>query len=169
MGIKKGITLIGMPGSGKSTIGKILAENFGWRFIDLDIYIKEQTGRSHSEILAEKGDQEFIRLEGDLALGLDFDRLVFSPGGSIVYSDKAMEKIKNETKIFQLHLPVSEIRKRLGADIDSRGIVGLEERGLDGLFAERDVLYRSYADEIIDCEGLDKSDIVDLLSESFRA
>lgn len=165
---KKGITLIGMPGSGKSTIGKLLAASLGWRFLDLDIHIKDRTGRSHSEILEEKGDREFIQLEGDLALDLDYNRLVFSPGGSIVYSDSAMEKIRNETEIFYLVLPVSEIRKRLGSGIHGRGIVGLKGRGLDRLFEERDVLYRKYADRILDCSGLDKNDIVNLISENLK-
>ncbi len=168
MGNKKGLTLIGMPGSGKSTIGKLLAGNLGWRFLDLDIHIKDRIGMSHSEILEEKGDREFIRLEGDLALNLDYDRLVFSPGGSIVYSAQAMDRVKKETEIFYLLLPVSEIRERLGSGINGRGIVGLKEKGLDRLFEERDILYRKYADKILDCGGLDKNDIVNLISENLK-
>ncbi len=159
----KGLTLIGMPGSGKSTIGKIIAENLGRLFIDLDILIKERTGRSHAEILSEKGGRDFIRMEGNFAMEVNLAGIVFSPGGSIVYSDEAMKKIKNESKIIYLSLSVDEIRERLGGAADGRGIVGLKEKGLDVLFGERDALCRSYADEVLDCGGLSKNDIVGLL------
>jgi shikimate kinase len=83
---QKGITLIGMPGSGKSTIGKLLAKKSDRKFIDLDILIKVKSGKSHTDILAEQGDSALLKLEEFYTLGLDFTDTVFSPGGSIVYS-----------------------------------------------------------------------------------
>lgn len=156
----KGITLIGMPGSGKSTIGKILAEKLGWNFIDLDILIKEKTGKTHAEILEEKGNQELLRLEDNLTFSLNLADAVFSPGGSIVYSALAMERLRKETIIIYLELSLSEIKSRLGDKIDGRGIVGLKEKGLEKLFKERDFLYRKYAQKVINCSGLSEKEIL---------
>lgn len=168
----KSITLIGMPGSGKSTIGRLLARRLKVRFIDLDELIHEKEKKSHSQILKENGEKELLKLEEIYTLGLDFSSLVFSPGGSIVYSPKAMEKIKKESKIIYLELPFSEIKNRLGRHAATRGIVRLTEKGLKGLFEERTPLYQSFAYHIINCNGLLDieivSKIVNLASLDYR-
>ena len=161
----KGITLIGMPGSGKSTIGKMLADISKRRFVDLDILILEKEGRGHADILEKDGKEELLRLEEKYTLGIDLLNTVFSPGGSIVYSDLAMKKMERETEIFYFMLPVEEIKRRLGDKIDSRGIVGLKERGIKKLFQERDILYRKFSDKIIDCEGLSKKEIMESIQQ----
>lgn len=159
------ITLIGMPGAGKSTIGKILADRLGFRFIDLDVVIKEKEGKSHAEIAKKKGDDALIKIEEAYTLGLDFDKVVFSPGGSIIYSPKAMQKVQNETSIFYLALPLEEIRKRLGKNAETRGIVGFERLGLKGVFDEREPLYLSYANHVIHCRGFSDIEIVQKINE----
>lgn len=166
----KGITLIGMPGAGKSTIGKMLAKELGfsaqggsassWKFVDLDILIKEKEGRSHADILEKDGTEALLNVEEKHALDLDLAKTVFSPGGSIIYSPEAMEKIKNETKIIYLELPMKDIKKRLGKNIETRGIVGLKEKGIDDLFAERTPLYESFAHYTISCLALTDKSIV---------
>jgi len=157
----KGITLIGMPGSGKSTIGRILAEKLGWHFVDLDILIKEKEGRSHSEILEQEGERALLALEERHALSLDFQDTVFSPGGSIIYSKAAMEKLKDVTIIFYLDLPFQEIESRLGEGVKDRGIVGLRDKTLKELFEERAVHYRLAAHHIFDCHGFNEKKIAD--------
>src|SRR3989344_8595530 len=112
-----GITLIGMPGSGKSTVGKILAEKLSYQFIDLDKLILEKEGKSHDRILAEKGEQALKKTEERLTLELNIAKTIFAPGGSIVYSYPAMEKLAKESQIFYLYLPLEEIKKRLGGKI----------------------------------------------------
>lgn len=166
----KAITLIGMPGAGKSTIGKVLADRLGfsagggpasgWKFVDLDVVIKEKEGKSHAEIAKKKGDDALVKIEETYTLGLDFDRVVFSPGGSIVYSPRAMEKLRRETWIIYLDLPFEEIRKRLGENLETRGIVGLAQKGLEGLFAERTPFYQKYAHHIINCLNLSDAEVV---------
>jgi len=157
---EKGITLIGMPGSGKSTIGKKLAHALGWNFIDLDILINKKEGKSHSLIMEERGESGLMRLEENYTLPLNLERTVFSPGGSIVYSKKAMEKLSAETRIIYLDLPLKEIKRRLGAGAASRGIIGLEEKGLGGLFNERQALYQKTAHQKIMCLGLGAQAII---------
>ncbi len=140
------ITLIGMPTSGKSTIGKILAEKLGYNFIDLDDLIKEKTGKSYDEILEQDGEKKLLDLENKYTLELDFENLdiIFSPGGSIIYSPEAMEKIKKETKIIYIELP-------------------LKERGLKKLFEERDLFYRDFADDIIKADGFKEIELVEII------
>jgi len=161
----KGITLIGMPGSGKSTIGKMLADVLKRKFADLDILILKKEGRSHADILEKDGEEELLRLEEKYTLGIDLFNTVFSPGGSIVYSDLAMKKLERETEIFYFMLPVEEIKRRLGGAINKRGIVGLREKGLKRLFQERDILYRKFSDKIIDCGGLNKKEIMESIQQ----
>lgn len=156
----KGITLIGMPGSGKSTVGKLLAKEIGYNFIDLDEFIKEKSGKSHQEIIRIEGEKELLRLEELYTLGLDFTKTVFSPGGSIVYSLPAMEKLKKETQIFYLYLPMEVVEKRLQGIAEGRGIIGLKEKGLEKLLEERHPIYEKFAHKIINCFSLNKEGIV---------
>ena len=164
----EGITLIGMPGSGKSVIGKQLAHHLGWDFVDLDILIKEKEGKSHAEIMKEKGEHELLQLEELYTLGLDFNLptggLVFSPGGSIIYSRRAMEKLKSETKIIYLDLPYEEIKSRLGNNLENRGIIGLTLRGLGSLYQERTPIYQKFAHHIIPCIDQNEKEVVDKIS-----
>jgi shikimate kinase len=142
----KGVTLIGMPGSGKSTVGKNLAELLQWKFVDLDKLILEKEGVSHDKILNIKGREELLRLENNYTLGLNLQEVVFSPGGSIVYSPEAMEKLKSETFIIYLDVPLEEIKRRIGDNAgNGRGVVDFKEKGIEGLFAERVPLYQTCA------------------------
>ncbi|MFA5386414.1 MAG: shikimate kinase [Candidatus Paceibacterota bacterium] len=148
----KGITLIGMPGAGKSTIGKLLAKHLRFKFLDLDILINQKEGIDIDEILQNKGDEEILRLETDYTLQQNLSDTVFSPGGSIIYSPQAMEKIKQETTVIYLETPLKEIRKRLNGKIKRQNtIVGLREKGIDKLYEERIPLYKSYADSTVNC------------------
>ena len=163
----KGITLIGMPGAGKSTIGKMLAERLGHNFVDLDILIKEKEGRSHADILEQDGTETLLAAEEKHTLGLNLEKTVFAPGGSIVYSPRAMEKISGETILIYLSLPLSEIKRRLGKNIHSRGIVGLKEKGLASLFNERTPLYQNAAHFVIDSASLTDEAAVEKVLEFY--
>ena len=142
-----------MPGAGKSTAGKTLAKKLGWDFIDLDIYIKEKAGRGHEVILDKDGEKALLALEEKLTLEIDMDRVVFSPGGSIIYSSAAMKKLKKETLVVYLKTPLAEVKKRLSGIIHSRGIVGLEEKGITRLFRERTRVYEKAADLTVESGG----------------
>ena len=145
------ITLIGMPGSGKTTIGRMLSEKLSWKFLDLDEMIKEKTGKYVSEILKEKGDEEVIRIENELTLAINFADTVFSPGGSIVYSPEAMKKLQLSTTIIYLQTSLEEIKKRFGENKNNeRGIVGWDSKGIEKLFEERSKLHRKYAEYTVD-------------------
>lgn len=172
--ISNAITLIGMPASGKSTIGKILAKKLGWDFVDLDDLIKEKTGKSYDEILEQDGEKKLLNLENKFTFELDFSAyggspagrknskkgIIFSPGGSIIYSREAMEKIKNGSRIIYMDLPLGEIKKRLKERVIKGGIVGLKENGLKKLFEERNLIYKKFADYIIEAKNMKEEKIV---------
>lgn len=158
---KKGITFIGLPGSGKSTMGRILANKLRCNYIDLDILIFKKEGVGHHEILKQKGESELKRLEEKYALELDFNNLIFSPGGSMVYSSSVMEKIKNESAVVYLVASAEDIKKRLGKRLYKDGIIGLETKGLENVVKERLPLYEKYADFSITTSGLSPEIILD--------
>jgi|SRR3989344_761382 len=157
----KGISLIGMPGAGKSTIGRQLAGRLNWRFVDLDSVLEEKTGQPPAEFIKEKGERAFLDLEEKSALELDLANAVFAPGGSIVYCQKAMEKIRRETAVFFLDWPVEEIKKRLAPNPLERGIIGLASQGIENLFTERRPLYQSWAHHTILCSSDLEKEIID--------
>lgn len=147
----RSITLIGMPSSGKSTIGKLLAERLEWKFIDLDDLIKEEEGIDINGILEQKGEKELLKLENNYTLRQNFSDVVFSPGGSIIYSDEAMEKIKKETVIIYLEIALEEIKKRIEGHHRKQAVVGLREKGIVNLFEERTPIYKLNTGHVINC------------------
>ena len=90
----KNIVLIGMPGSGKSTIGVVLAKVLGYRFVDTDLVIQEQEGKLLQEIIAERGNDGFLALENEVNSRLDVSRSVIATGGSVIYGREAMEHLR---------------------------------------------------------------------------
>lgn len=147
------ITLIGMAGAGKSTIGRALAKCLGYTFIEVDHLIKESTGMPLQTLIDKQGDSALIRFEEEAILRLgQVDRCVISPGGSVVYSEKSMEHLKKISKIIFLDTTFRSIARRL-PNARKRGIVGLRDRSLKELFEERMVLYQKYADFSLKLKG----------------
>ncbi len=83
--MKKNVTLIGMPGSGKSTVGVVLAKVLGYHFVDSDLVIQEQTGKLLHELITEYGDEGFLEIENKVNAGLQVERSVIATGGSAVF------------------------------------------------------------------------------------
>ena len=72
--MKKNVTLIGMPGSGKSTVGVVLAKVLGYHFVDSDLVIQEQTGKLLHELITEYGDEGFLEIENKVNAGLQVEK-----------------------------------------------------------------------------------------------
>lgn len=148
------VTFIGMSGAGKSTIGKKVALDLGYRFIDIDKIIENKEGFDLQTILDKVGDSEFIKLEEQAVLGLSFVKnTVISPGGSVIYSGKAMNYLKSISTIIYLEVSLKEIEKRLSSSKELRGIVELKHKTLAELYNKRTPLYEKYADVQIDVTG----------------
>jgi shikimate kinase len=154
----KNIILIGMPGVGKSTVGVLLAKRLGLSFIDTDISIQVREGRSLQAIIQAHGADEFCRIEENHILSLAPAGCVIAPGGSVVYSPRAMAHLKANGIAVHLDIAVERLKRRLG-DVDARGVVIAPGQTIEGLFAERRPLYLRYADATIATDGL-KPDLV---------
>ncbi len=160
------ITLIGMSGVGKTRIGSLLSAKLSYRFIDIDAIIEKNSGKKLQELIDCLGDEEFLKMEENAILNItDTNSTVISPGGSAIYSEKAMKFLKSISTVVFLDASLDEIKTRT-ADFSERGIVGLKEKGLEGLFEERLPLYRKYADITVDVEGFNDEKIVDILIAS---
>lgn len=145
MGKKTNITLIGMPASGKSSVGVVLAKRLGKKFVDTDIVIQEKYGKLLKELIEEHGDEGFREIEDEVNAGLDLDNSIISPGGSVVYGEKAMQHLKEISVIIYLELSYTATKSRLG-DLRERGITLKEGQSLKDLYLERVPLYEKYAD-----------------------
>ena len=162
---KKNIILTGMPTSGKSTIGVIVAKILGMDFVDTDILIQQRKGKKLSEIIEEDGTDKFLKCEEEALLGLDVSNCVIATGGSAVYSDKAMKHLKNDALVAYLKVDKKELNRRL-KDVKGRGVVLRDGQSLDDMYETRVKLYERYADLTISEEGLTLEDTVEkLISE----
>lgn len=161
------IILIGMPAAGKSTVGVIIAKRMGYSFIDVDLLIQEEEGMLLKEIIAEKGIKGFLEVEEEINARLEADRTVISPGGSVVYCEKAMRHYKQIGKIVYLKASFETIDKRL-KNARSRGVVLQEGQTLRDLYQERIVLFEKYADITVCEDGLRLDETIEKVLETLR-
>ena len=150
--MKSNIVLIGMPASGKSTVGVQLAKWLSMGFIDTDLLVQARAGESMQAFQDTNGMEAYRTLECDTAGSLVCENCVIATGGSVVYCDSAMQHLKAIAKIIFLDVPVEAIMQRIGS-MAERGVVIQPGMTLDDLHAERRPLYLQYADEVIDCSG----------------
>ena len=148
----KNVVLIGMPGSGKSTVGVVLAKVLGYRFIDSDLVIQQKYGKLLHELIREHGVEGFWKIENDVNAGLTCDRTVIATGGSAIYGAEAMAHLRSIGTVVYLRLTLPQIEERLG-DLTERGVTLREGQDLKALYEERTPLYEKYAHVIIDCDG----------------
>ena len=158
------VVLIGMPGAGKSTVGVVLAKKLGYRFIDSDLVIQDETGKMLHEIIAEQGTDGFLKVEEEINASLDCHRTVIATGGRVIYGPKAMEHLREIGNVIYLRLSLDAIAERLG-DLNERGVVLKDGQTLQDLYHERVPLYEKYADITMDCEQKMIREIVAELAE----
>lgn len=148
------ITLIGMPGAGKSTLGVVLAKKLGYRFVDTDLLIQEGEGMLLSEIIEQRGIEGFIACENALLAGLQCEHHIIATGGSAIYGSEAVSNLKNLGTIVFLDLSLEELRRRLRQDLLDRGVVIRQGNTLEDLYNERRPLYEQAADIAVELDGL---------------
>lgn len=146
----KNIVLIGMPSSGKTTIGKILAESLGIDFIDTDEAIRRMENRALSDIVNEDGLDKFLEIQEAAVTGLDLKGCIVATGGSIVYSEASMEHLKRNGLVVFLKVEFEEIERRITT---KRRFARSSGQTLYDLYKERMPLYEKYADHVVECRG----------------
>ncbi len=156
--MKSNLTLIGMPGAGKSTIGIILAKVLSFGFIDTDILIQINQQKSLQQIINESDHLNLRKIEEEEILKINIENHIIATGGSAVYSEKAMNHLKAISIIIFLQVGYEEITKRIH-NFKTRGIASSKQQTFNDLYNERQVLYNRYAEITIDCNTLDQEEI----------
>ena len=139
------IILIGMPGSGKSTVGVKLAEMLSYEFVDTDVLIEALQGRSLQDIVNQEGHMALRKIEEEFLLSFDFSKHVVATGGSAVYSQPAMEHLKTNGVITFLDVDLETLKSQIH-NFGERGIARRPGQSLEDLYNERFPLYVRTAD-----------------------
>lgn len=148
---KSNIVLIGMPGCGKSTCGVLAAKALLKNFFDTDLLLQGLEQERLQDIIDKKGIEYFLDAEENAILSLDINATVIATGGSVIYSEKAMEHLKSMGKVVFLNLSYETMVKRI-KNITTRGVVLKKGTTLKDMYDERLPLYQKYADKTINCD-----------------
>lgn len=147
------IILIGMPGAGKSTVGVLLAKRLGYNFVDTDLILQARQQARLQQIIARVGLEAFKELEADVMCSLTTTHSVVATGGSAVYSERAMTRLKALGQLVFIDIPLAELKDRV-RDMDDRGLVIGPNETYQHLYNERQPLYKKYAEVTIGGGGL---------------
>lgn len=157
----KNIILTGMPGSGKSTVGVLLAKALGTGFIDTDLIIQVQQRNTLQRLIDLEGLDKFREFEEEALLSVtEKSDMVIATGGSAVFCEKGMDYLKHSGICVYLDLPLDDLRVRL-SNIKTRGIACRKGESLGEILAERGPLYDKYADIKINCADKSCEQIVE--------
>ena len=159
------IILIGMPSSGKSTLGVLLARELGLKFIDSDILIQESEGKRLHEIIKEKGIDGFMETEDRVNSQIEEKRAVIATGGSVIYCERAMEHLRTLGTVVYLRISFEEMCQRLG-DYSHRGVIMRHGNALEDMYSERALLYEKYADITVDVSKSEFARTLDKICEA---
>ncbi len=157
---QKNLVLIGMPGSGKSTVGVILAKSLTRPYLDSDILIQLREKRSLQDIVDADGYMVLRSIEEQVLLGIDCENHVIATGGSAAYSDRAMTHLKQNGVVVFLNASLETLKKRIH-NYETRGLAKRADQSFADLFRERLELYTRYADILIDSNSSTQDQVCD--------
>lgn len=161
------LVLIGMPGSGKSTVGVILAKKTARDFVDTDLLIQASQKRPLQDIVDHDGYAALREIEERILLDLCVQNHVIATGGSAVYSDQAMAQLKSEGLVIFLDVDLATLESRI-PDFSTRGLAKRPGQRLPELFDERFGLYKKHAHITIKCDELTHEDVCARIIEALR-
>lgn len=156
----KNIVLIGMPASGKSTVGVILAKTLGIGFCDTDLVIQQRESRLLQDIIDSDGIAYFLDAECAAILSLNLKNCVIATGGSAVFRDAAMQNLKQDGIIVFLNVSLKTVKARLN-NIKTRGVAASKEKSIDDIYKERLPFYQKYADITVNSDAKSSEDVVE--------
>ncbi|MBR4158292.1 MAG: AAA family ATPase [Oscillospiraceae bacterium] len=153
----KNIVLIGMPGTGKSTVGVVLAKYMGYDYLDTDILLSRRQQRTLPQLIEAEGLERFLQLEGEAGLSIECSDTVIATGGSMVFSGDAMEHLRSGAVVVWLETPLEVLEARLSRTArEDRGVAAPSDMSVREIYEQREPLYAKYADVRIRCgEGVD--------------
>lgn len=159
------VVLVGLSGAGKSTVGKILAQLLGWRFLDLDQLIEEKTGLSVAEIFAQHGEAQFRKWEAELTRRLASQRqVVLAPGAGWITNPQLPAMLGENAVYVWLRVSPEQALDRVRATGVSRPLLDVPEalERLQSLLEERRALYET-AHVAFDTDDLDPRVVAELV------
>lgn len=162
------IILIGMPGAGKSTLGKMLANHLSLPFYDTDLLIEQQTGRPLQQSLDVLGYLAMRQLEGRVISQYTWPStpIVVATGGSAVYSAEAMRRLRSLGLCVHLSISPDTVLARV-QNWQSRGFLAAPGQSLEAIFAERSELYYQFSDVTIECDELNEQQCLQRLFAAY--
>ncbi|MDB9743982.1 shikimate kinase [Fibrobacterales bacterium] len=162
---KSNIVLIGMPGSGKSTVGVVLAKEAILDFVDTDVLIQNREQCSLQSIVDTQGHEVLKQIEEEVIVETIFENQVVATGGSAAYSPRSMAHLKQNSTLVFLNVSLENLKLRI-KNFTTRGIAKGPNQSFEELFDERYTLYSKYADVVIECDGTTVEEVVEKILES---
>lgn len=160
---KSNIVLIGMPGSGKSTVGIILAKYLAMDFVDTDILIQNRENCTLQDIVNSRGHMALRQIEEDVLLDVHLKKHIIATGGSAAYSEPAMKHLQKDGLIIFLHADLPTLRSRI-KNYDNRGLAKRSDQTFEELFEERYILYSKYSDIVIRSSGTTQEEVCETIT-----
>ncbi len=141
-----------MPGTGKSYIGEKLAETLAYKLIETDVLLEAFFGQTIFLVLDNVSENSFLKEQENILLTSTNipEPFIVSPGGSIIYLERAMFHLKKVLKVTYLKNSLETILERVAKS--PRKIIGMKGKTVEQLYKERSLLYEKWADGIIDAE-----------------
>jgi len=165
---KTNIVLIGMPGSGKSTVGVILAKMLAKSFLDTDILIQKCENRTLQDIIDQEGHMALRAIEEQVLLGITCNHHVIATGGSAAYSEPAMNHLKQQGIMVFLHADLPSLRKRI-SNYETRGLAKRPDQSFLDLFNERLTLYKKYCDITVPSSEQNQEQVSELVISRLKS
>lgn len=162
------ISLIGMPGAGKSTVGIVLAKMVGLEFTDTDISIQTREGDSLQNVLERVGHLALREIEREVILAEPLAGRVVATGGSAVYSEQVMRRLLAAGPVVYLRADVETLQARVAFN-PQRGIASDGKQTFADIYAERIPLYERYATHCVDAMGGSADAVAALIVQSLHA
>jgi shikimate kinase len=159
------IVLVGAPGSGKSTVGAILAAELGMAFTDVDAVIVERVGKPVAEIFADDGEAVFRALEEQLTEELLDRPGVLALGGGAVLSPLTRTALRGR-RVVWLRVGLPAAVKRIGLDTARPLLLGNVRGRLLALLNERAPLYAEVASEVVDTDERSPAEVAEKIAAS---